>query len=224
MKTFPLRSRSRKRGYTLTEVLIALGISVALGGAATWFMMEGARASLKATNNSVNDLAQWSIFVAISVDSKTANGMSVYSTFTPADMADSTKRLNKDGRGNVLILTKSSQDAGSSRAAYDKITGYIYSPTTKNLRKFEYTVTAAEKGDLATNVLPATLEEILVNNYTTLVPHIIGENLTPPVTGFGVFLVRERGHSGILSIEAAQGIDARTVNKKLIEASFFIRG
>lgn len=217
----PLRS---SRGYTLSEVLIAMSIGVVVLATATWFMVEGTRVSMKTTNNSINDLSQWSIFTAISVDSKVANGMEIYSTFTTADLNDPTKRLDKDQRGNVLILTRSHQTGNSRLATYDQITGYIYSATTKNLRKFVYKVPASEQGDATTP--PATLEQILVNNLTSFSPHSIAENVNTPNSAWGgVFLVRQKGQSGILTIESVQGDgNSHIVNKKLIDAAFFIRG
>jgi prepilin-type N-terminal cleavage/methylation domain-containing protein len=222
-----MKTLSRRNcGYTLSEVLIAMSIGVVILGTATWFMIEGARVSMKTTNNSINDLSQWSIFTAISVDSKVANGMEVYRTFTSADLNDSTKRLDKDQRGNVLILTRSHQEGNSRQATYDQITGYIYSATTKNLRKFVYIVPPSEKGDPATNTPPATLEQILVNNLTTFSPRSIADNVHVPDSAWGgVFLVRQKGQSGILTIESVQGDgNAQITNKKLIDAAFFIRG
>jgi prepilin-type N-terminal cleavage/methylation domain-containing protein len=226
MKSFFRDSRHDQRGYTLSEILIAMSLSVVVLAAATWFMVEGTRASMKTTNNSINDLSQWSIFTAISVDSKVANGMEVYRTFTAADMSDPTKRLDKDQRGNVLILTRSHQVGNSRQATYDQITGYIYSATTKNLRKFVYTVPPSEQGNPATGTPPATLEQILVNNLTNFAPGSIADNVNKPDAAWGgVFLVRQKGQSGILTIESVQGEgNTHSVNKKLIDAAFFIRG
>ncbi len=216
---------TRKRGYTLTEIIIASSISVAIGGAAMWFLVEGSRSSVKATNTSITDLSQWSIFTAISVDSKTANGMAVYKAFTKDDMKDSTLRLNNDGRGNVLILTRGRAEAGSTTTSYRQITGYVFTPSTKTLRKFVYEVPASERGDPATGVRPKTLEEILVDNFDHFHFRPVADNLLPTESGTGVFLVRERGHSGILTVESVQGDgNKRAVSKKLIDASFFIRG
>jgi hypothetical protein len=223
MKLF--RSSSRKRGYTLTEILIASSISVAVGGAAMWFLVEGSRSSVKSTNTSINDLSQWSIFTAISVDSKTANGMAVYKDFTKDDMKDSTVRLNNGERGNVLILTRGKALAGSTATSYTQVTGYVFTPSKKTLRKFVYNVPTSEQGDPATNTKPKTLEEILVDNFDTFSFRNVADNLQPTDSGVGVFLVRERGHSGILTVESIQGDgNKRAVSKKLIDASFFIRG
>ncbi|MGC4074993.1 MAG: prepilin-type N-terminal cleavage/methylation domain-containing protein [Nibricoccus sp.] len=212
-------SRSLRRGFTLSEVMVAMTIGAAIAGTATWFMVEGARISYKTTNTSINDLSQWSIFTAISVDTKVANGMAIYASFLQPDIADDTKRLNKDQRGQVLILTRSHQDQNSKKSVYDLITGYVYASSTKTLRKFQYVVTAAEQG-----ANPATLEEILNNNYTNFTFTKVATDLTA-VDSAGVFLVRQKGQSGILTVESAQGSgNAQVISKKLIEASFFIRG
>ena len=116
MKLPRSQSIRARLGYTLTEVLIGISLSVAIGGAATWFLMEGTRASLKTTNISASDLSQWSIFTAISVDSKIANGMAVYRAFTVSDLDDSSKRMTNGERGNVLILSRSTQSSGSKKA------------------------------------------------------------------------------------------------------------
>jgi len=218
-----------KRGFTLTEVIIAMTISVAIGGTATWFLVEGTKASLKAANTSIADLSQWSIFTAISVDSKVANGMAVYRTFTAADMADSTKRVTEGGvdndanpRGNVLILTRSAQGANSKFAHYEQITGYVYSSSTKLLRKFTYEVPVSEQGTATTQ--PATLEQILNDHLTNFAFQKVAGDLVTASSG-GVFLVRKEGSSGILAVQSEQGgTNNQVSSKKLIEASFFIRG
>lgn len=215
---------SRKRGLTLTEVLVASSISVALGASAMWFVTEGTRSSLKAASTSINDISQWSIFTAISVDSKIANGMTVYKNFTREEMKDNSFRLNNAERGNVLILTRSIQKPNAKKTSYTQITGYIFSATTKNLRKFVYAVPEAEQGNPALGVEPKTLEEILIDNFETFAPRSIADELHPTTTGAGVFLVRERGQSGILTVESIQGTNTRHKSKKLIDASFFIRG
>ncbi len=216
---------SRKRGLTLTEVLIATGLSVALGSAAMWFLMEGTKSSLKATNTSINDISQWSIFTAISVDSKIANGMAVYKHFTKDDLKDISLRLNNSERGNVLILTRGVQQEKAKKTSYTQITGYVYSPTSKNLRKFVYDVPASEQGNADFNIEPKTLEQILIDNFETFALRSIADELRPTSTGVGVFLVRERGQSGILTVESIQGAGTQNaVSKKLIDASFFIRG
>ena len=222
MNTFS--SKSRTRGYTISELLIAMSISVVIGGAATWFLVEGTRSSLKTTNLSLSDLSQWSIFTAISVDSKVANGMSVYGSFTESSMADSTMRKVNGERGNVLILSRSTQPTGSKKATYKQITGYVFTPGTKLLRKFTYEVPASEQGNPATGVEPATLEEILVNNLRSFSFSKVSDELVSVDAG-GVFLVRQTGQSGILAVESQQGgASGSTAIKKLIEASFFIRG
>ena len=223
----------RRSGFTLTEVIIAMSISTVIAGMAVWFMVEGARSSVKATNTTINDLSQWSIFTAISVDSRTANGMAIYQSFTAADMSDKTKRVSlgtvdpvtskPDPLGNVLILSLGHQAQGSKKTIYDQITGYVYNSTTKTLRKFVYTVPAAEKGNAALNVDPATLEEILVNNIASFSMRKVADNLNM-VDPRGVFLIRG-DQSGVLTVESVHGDgNARAVSKKLIDASFFIRG
>jgi prepilin-type N-terminal cleavage/methylation domain-containing protein len=215
----------QKRGFTLTEILVAMSISVAMGGAAMWFLVEGTRASLKATNTSINDLSQWSIFTAISVDAKTANGMVVYKNFIEDDIKNSSLRLNNNERGNVLILTRGSQAEKSKFTAFTRITGYVYSASTKTLRKFVYDVPPTEQGDPDMGIDPKSLEQILIDNYESFSLRKVADDLLPTSTGVGVFLVRERGQSGILTVETVQGSGSRYVeNKKLIDAAFFIRG
>ena len=105
---------------------------------------------------------------------------------------------------------------------YEQITGYVYKPSTKTLRKFIYQVTAAEQGGPTTD--PATLEEILTGNYASFVFKDVADHVVSVDSG-GVFLVRQTGQSGILAVESQLGEGTRTaVTKKLIEASFFIRG
>lgn len=222
MKTI---SRRLAGGYTLSEVLIAMSIGTAIAGTATWFMVEGARIALKTTNTSLNDLSQWSIFTAISVDSKVANAVSVYSTFTATDMANATKRLDAKACGNVLILSRSHQDAGTKLSVIDEITGYVFNESGGILRKFKYATLPAERGE--TGSPPFSLEKILTDNLAlgTFQMRKVADHLNAITAGRGIFLVREKGRSGLLTVEAVQGAGStHIVNKKLIEASFFIRG
>jgi len=224
MKTKSLK----KAGFTLSETMLGLAIGMVVAGAAGWFLVEGTRISLKTSAASTNDLSEWGILTSITVDTKTANGMVMYSSFLKTTFSSSSNRLASGQTGNVLVLTQSTPNnsgSSSSAAIYTQLTGYVFDPTYSTFKKFVYYTTSTEKNPSS----PASLETILYNNFDALVLQTLANNVkavstTSPLNS--AFLCRDAGNqSGELNLQVVGGNSMlSTSSSKLIETSFFVRG
>lgn len=205
---------------TLTEVMVAMTLSVFIGGAATFFIIQGTRASLRATSSSINDLVQWSISSRLQIDSKLANGAVIYEDMT-ASSIDIDKRCSAGKRGKLLVLSLSSSPNGSKASTYEKITGYLYDPSAKTLRKFEYDVSSAEK-TAGTN-----LETIIKNNMAGFTMKLVARDVESIDTA-GPFINRDLSSRNVNAAAATfrlnQGSSTQhTKDSVLVEIAFLIR-
>lgn len=221
-----LTSSKKTRGFTLVEIMISSAIGCAFCAAAVWFLVEGTRISLKTASSSTNDLAEWGIFSALTIDSKVANGMFMYPDFIKATLANSANELDDQSTdrktGNVMILTKSVYSAATETTYVEQVTGYVFNPSQGALKTFTFVTSTDERAPTV------TIEEILENHFDTITLTTIATNLT--AKSFGTtgkaFLCRSKNNrSAVLNLEVANGFaNARTSKNKLIEATIFVRG
>lgn len=221
-----LSSPRKTRGFTLVELMISTAIGCAFCAAAVWFLVEGTRISLKTASSSTNDLAEWGIFSALTIDSKVANGMFMYPDFAKATISNPANELDDQSTdrktGNVMILTKSSYSPGTETTFIERVTGYVFSPSQGALKSFTFITTDAERG------ATVTLEAILENHFDTITTTTIATNLA--ANSFGTtgkaFLCRsKKNRSAVLNLEISNGFaNVSTAKSKLIEATIFVRG
>jgi prepilin-type N-terminal cleavage/methylation domain-containing protein len=208
------------RAFTLTELLIAMSLSVVVGGSAVWFIVEGTKLSLRANSSSINDLVQWGISSRLQLDSKIANGAVIYASLSDADLTDLGRRRGGE-RGNVLVLSLSDRLAGSTRSYFRKIIGYRYDPSTRILSKFEHTVSSSQQ-----TPTPADLETIIKTNKSGFQMIPVARDVDS-LDSAGPFVCRDVGNinAAAATFQLNQGKQSLwTSDKILVEVSFLIRG
>lgn len=127
-----------QRGMTLVEVLVSAFIGVFVIGTATWFMVEGTRATLQGMAKTNNGIEQWGVSTKLQVDGKLANGAVIFlsadkATWTPGTPplpvevpVDDGNGLNGLERGKILILTKSKLNEGADTKVITDMIFYLY--------------------------------------------------------------------------------------------------
>ena len=214
--------------------MIATTIGVAAIAAATGFLMEATRSTIRASNNSNSDLAVWDIYAQISIDSKVANGMIIYKDFTKSSfdptLPTTNVRLASGLRGDALILTKSLSTLTASEIT--NIVGFYFDASTSTFRRFQFAISSPNTTD--------SIETILTNNYATLVAksEIMATNVSATIMNpdpntptnpnssdpnLRAFLCRDQsGQSGVLNILLKVSTGNQTAYK-LIESAFVVR-
>ena len=222
---------ARCTGITLVEMMFSLTIGVVILGASVGFLVEATRSSLRVQNKTQNDLTEWGIYAGVTVDTRSANGMTLYKTFNPSSFVDSSYEITDQTtthRGDFLVLSKTTQPPNSLIPSFLSLTGYIYTAGatlgTGTFQKFVYTVPVAEQ----TN----SLETILTAHYSNfvLLPVAFGLDATnsdndPTTPTNRAFLYRDSVHrSGVLNLLINSGSSVtNTANTKLVETAFYIR-
>jgi hypothetical protein len=204
-------------GYTLAEILMSLGISGFIITGGLWLMLEGVRTSTRTTNLTMNDLTQWGIASRLWIDSRVANGISIYENNENTNVERWLRKLI-DQRGDFIVFSLSSVD-GNNRTYYTKVSGYSYNRSTKKISRFEYEVPAA---DQASNL---TLEEILVNRRAAILAtyDVVASNIDLTHNG-GLFVCRAAGTAASLNCSTSFGSEnAEFEKEKTIEATFYVR-
>lgn len=212
------KSQKRRNGLTLPEVIVALSLSVIIGGAAAWFIGEGTRYSLRTTASATNDFVQWSISSRLQLDSKLANGATIYTDLTTPSLKSSLRRIGGE-RGNLLVLSLSERDAGASRSRYTKITGYVFDPGTSILSKFEHDVSSAQQTSYA------DLETILTSNLGSFTLEPVARGVES-LDAAGPFVSRDVGNTNAATatFRLEQGSASNhTADTSVVEISFLIR-
>ena len=212
----PAQRRSR-RGYTLAEILVALGVSGFVVSAGLWLLIEGVRSSTRTTNATVNDLTQWGIASRLWIDSRVANGISIYTDDT-APSLERWLRKSVEQRGNFIVFSLSAVDAAGA-TYYTKVSGYSYNPSDDKIYRFDYDVPAADQtGHL-------TLEEILTNRRANIIASY--ESVASDITltnNSGLFICRAAGTAASLSCVVTTSTGGSEFEKeKTIEATFYVR-
>lgn len=212
-----LRSRrALRRGMTLTELMIALSLTLAVSGAASWFLVESTRTSLRSMSNIDNDLEQWNISNRLLIDSKLANAVTIYNKYEVASF-DSATGLGPGERGNFLVLSQSDPVAGTSNSQFKKLWGYVYDSTAKTLSKFEWEVTGTDLTDAK------PLVEILKARYSSFTLRTMATDITLVDSGVEAFLVREKGRQANLVFRRTSGKHKKTTDYRMFEISFYTR-
>jgi hypothetical protein len=205
---------------TLVELMVALTIGVFILGAATFFIIQGTRASLRATSSSENDLVQWSISSRLQIDSKLANGAVIYRSLDSASVALD-QRCAAGARGNLLVLSLSSSPNGSRASVYEKLTGYLYDSNARVLRKFEHDVSSSDQAS------GKDLETIITENMADFTFTVVARDIET-IDSDGPFINRDLTNRNVNAAAATfrltQGSAAfMTRDSILVEIAFLIR-
>lgn len=203
-------------GFTLVEVMIAATIAVTVIGMGLAFIVEGTRASMRATSSLNNDVSQWGISSRLQLDSKLANGATIYKTATSGDITFAGRRKGGE-RGKLLILSSSVTANGNNTAQYEKISGYSYNSTNRTLYRFEYQVADDEKTNDLEKIITDHLASFTFQPVTTEV-----DGLDPA----GPFVSRDTSNTNAATaiFRLNQGHSTHgTDNSILVEVSFLIR-
>ena len=220
---------------TLVEMMFALVISVMVLGVSVGFLVEATRATLRVQSNTQNDLTEWGIYAGITIDTRIANGMTLYKDFNAASFLDHTYRItdktstvtNSATRGDFLVLSQSTQDPGSSVTSYSALTGYLYTagaPGKGTFTKFTFLVPSAEKNHDLETILSAHYNQFVFRTVATGLDATHSDNATTGAQNRAFQYRSTVSNSGVLNLEVSTGYaNVRTADKKLIETAFFIR-
>lgn len=210
------RQRDRRRGFTLAEVLISLGISGFVIAGGLWLILAGIKTSTRSTNAAITDLTQWGIASRLWIDSRIANGISIYSNDQSASLERWLRKV-VDQRGNFIVFSLSHTDAGN-KTYYSKLSGYCYDSVKDAIYRFDYNVPAA---DQTSN---KSLESILVDRHEAIVATYssVASNITLTHSG-GLFICRAGGTAASLSCVVTAGENTDYQREKTIEATFYVR-
>jgi len=222
----PNRTRGlhQKAGFTLTELVIAMTISVITAGMALAFLFEGLRSSLKTTAIYTNDMTQWGLTNRLLIDSKLANAVAIYTdnsaaTIAAAAVLTTPRGVAQNASGNFLVLAQGSQVDDSTTMTYSSLIGYYFNTGNGTLSRFQYNVTSAEAN--------TALESILNTELGNFVYTPVSNNLALQSNEPAAFLNRVDGHVANMLLRASAGLtnstSSFTRNDRLIEVSFYTR-
>lgn len=215
-KLTPFHSRSN-RGGTLVEILIASSASLLVVGGALWLIISGVRSSARSTNAIVNDLTQWGIASRLWIDSRIANGITIYED-TQASNVKRWLRSVVNDRGNYVVFSLSSTNA-LGNTYYTRLSGYEYNPVDRKIYRFDYPVSAADQ------TAETPLEDILNNQRADiLATYIVIASMVDPLDSSGVFYCRSAGTAASFACKITSGdAQSKTLKTKTIEATFYVR-
>lgn len=214
---------------TLVEMMFALVISVVVLGIAVNFLVEATRATLRVQSNSQNDLTDWGISAGITIDTRTANGMTLYKSFTASSFDTTSDEITTNStRGDFLVLSKTIQEDGSKIASYSSLTGYVYTagatPGTGTFKKFIYAVPDLEKNLTLETILSTHYSDFKFETIATGLEATHSDNASSSPTNRAFLFRSYKLRSGVLNLQVTTGFKtAGTANSKLIETAFFIR-
>jgi large-conductance mechanosensitive channel len=233
--------RFSRKGMTFVEIMFAMIIGTAFVLIIAQFSVDIVRSSLRSQSNAQNDLTEWGIYQGITVDTRTANGMALFKTFSnAADFADVSMEIPTLTdvaltRGDFLVLTQTTEvPSAPSTPNFNTtvITGYIYTDGTPAnsgkgiFQKFTYAVPSAERGNSLETILTAH-KSTFAANLTTLATGLTAthsDNATTSPTNRAFMIRSTTLRSGMLNLSVSTGnVSTRTNNEKLIETAFFIR-
>lgn len=243
---------SRRAGFTLVEIIVAMMVGAIVLGIATYFLYEGLRASLKTSAIYTNDMTQWGLTNRLLIDTKLANNIEVFTdnsatTLAAAATANSSGipagGVPEGSFGNFIVLALGNMVVISSTVQqyqYSSLYGYYYDPNAQTLSRFQYTVSASDSEQPAynqsTGVTSGGLEAIVNEHLGEFAYTVVGTNLSlQPLpggaTGNGAFLNSDTGRLANMLIRATAGVnlsgstanDTLTDNSRMIEVAFYAR-
>ena len=201
----------------MVELMVAVGLSGFVVSGGLWLMLEGVRTSARATNATVNDLTQWGIASRLWIDSRVANGISIYTDDQEASLERWLRKL-VDQRGNFIVFSLSDTDAGN-QTFYSKLSGYTYNANDDIIYRFDYTVPAADQ------TANKPLEDILIDRRSDIIATYtpVAYNITL-TDASGLFICRAVGTAASLACTVTTDDDNSNFTKrKSIEATFYVR-
>lgn len=229
-------------GMTLLEVLVAMFIGVFVIGTATWFMVEGTRASFQAMAKVNNGVDQWGLATKLQVDGKVASGATIFlsadkTTWTPGTPAlpvevgvDDGNAANGLERGKILVLTKTQLNQGTDTKVVTDMIFYVFtnaSPTATGILKrypAKWPNTFAVTDPLDDKSNPKTVAALLAENFDTFMANAadVQDNLLALATNgpFAHFGAVNNVNIALLREETASG---NVKNSNLSEVSFNLR-
>jgi len=231
--------RTRFAAMTLVEIMVAMAIGVVIIGAATWFTVEGTKASLRAMANVENGIQQWGLNTKLQIDSKIANGATIFaSADTSTWVGGLPVEVPVDNgvapleRGKILVLTKSQLDsAGNPTAIITNMIFYYYTggslAATGTLKR--YPPKAPDTYPISTPIDPGTgqpytVAQLVSQSFSTLTGDaaLVQDNLASIATkGPFAHLGSTKNVSIALVREETSGGTVKSSN--LTEVSFNLR-
>ena len=239
---------SHRAGFTLTELLIAMSISVIVCGMALAFLFEGLRASLKTSAVYTNDMTQWGLTNRLMIDTKLANNIEIFTDNSTATLSAAATYTNNTPAGgvaqgtfgNFIVLALGSMAEISTtqqQYQYSSLFGYYYNPTAQTLSRFQYTVSASDSQQSTYNTSTGNVSgglEAIVNEhlgdfqYTVVGTTLALQPLPSGATGpNGAFLNRIPGQLANMLLRASAGLtnstNTFTRSDRMIEVAFYAR-
>ncbi len=230
---------------SLIEVMYAMAIGVFVIGTATWFIFEGMKASLKATNDVENSIQQWGLSAKLQIDGKVANGVTIFysadqSTWQgspalpvviPVDDGNAANGLE---RGKVLVLTKTKLVQGFDTKLVTDIIFYYYTGgnlvATGTLKRYPgkdltFKVPAAQAVDSSNK--PKPVAQLVSDYYTTFTGSgaaVVQDKLVSIATD-GPFAHFGDGNNASIALvrEETNGAGNIVKSSNLTEVSFNLR-
>ncbi|MBT5903036.1 MAG: prepilin-type N-terminal cleavage/methylation domain-containing protein [Opitutaceae bacterium] len=210
-------SRAKQSGHTLVEVLIASSVSLMVVTGALWVMFAGVKTSAQSTNTVINDLTQWGIASRLWIDSRIANGITIYADTEVANVERWLRAVVND-RGNFVVFSLSDTN-GSGKTFYTRLSGYVFDPSQRKVFRFDYPVKASDQSGAT------PLEDILNNNRTAIIAtYVTVASSVDAIDSSGVFLCRTAGTAASFGCKVTSGDTTRdTFKEKVVEATFYVR-
>jgi hypothetical protein len=228
-----LRRAGRRAGFTIVEIMWASAVSLIVIGGAMWLVTYGTASTMQTSNISSNDLTQWGLTNRLILDSRVANGMTVYSDFNKTKIqTEGSKGIlyyttPVRDHGNLLVLSRTATaNMGSMSFYVERIIGYYYTSATKQLWKFEMSaegtnpiITEEDQSEYR------TVAELLYNHFGQIKPQLIASNVdASPISSTSGAFYRRAADQAILSLLVGDSSQLKKAkDTRLIEVSFFIR-
>ena len=205
------------RGHTLVEVLIAASVSLMVTSGALWLIVQGTRTSAASANAIANDLTQWGVASRLWIDSRIANGITIYADADAANVKRWLRAVVRD-RGDFVVFSLSDTD-GSGRTFYSRLSGYEFDASSRLVYRFDYEVPASDQ----TGNTP--LEDILNDNRADIrATYIVVASSVDAIDSNGVFICRTSGTAASFACKVTSGSEIeKTLKEKTIEATFYVR-
>ncbi len=210
-------SRRSLRGHTLVEVLIAASVSLMVTSGALWLIVQGTRTSTASANAIANDLTQWGVASRLWIDSRIANGITIYEDSETENVERWLRAVVTD-RGDFVVFSLSDTD-GNGQTFYSRLSGYEFDASARVVYRFDYEVPAADQSG------NTPLEDILNDNRDDIRDtYIVVASSVDAIDSNGVFICRTSGTAASFACKVTSGsATEKTLKEKTIEATFYVR-